>query len=261
MRDGKALQAATSHYLGQGFPRTYDVRYTDRDGVDRHPYATSWGASTRLVGGIVMTHGDDRGLRLPPRLAPHQVVIVPIAREDDRAGVLGAAAAAADDLRATGVRVRVDDRPEHRPGFKFNEWELKGVPVRVEVGPRDLDAGTVTVLRRDTLDKSTESLDRLDRVVPSLLVDIQRSLREQAVAFTQQHTIEPTSYDEMRSFLEASGGFAGAPWCADPACEARVKQETAATIRFLPLDPVEVRGACIVCGRPAADLATWARAY
>ena len=140
MRDGKALQAATSHYLGQGFPRTFDVRYTGRDGSEQYPYATSWGATTRLVGGIVMAHGDDGGLRLPPRVAPQQVVIVPILREED-ADVLHAAAALADELREAGVRVRVDDRPEHRPGFKFNEWELKGVPIRVEIGSRDLAGG------------------------------------------------------------------------------------------------------------------------
>src|SRR5580765_4498862 len=138
MRDGKALQAATSHYLGQGFARAYDVRYTARDGTEQYPYATSWGASTRLVGGVVMAHGDDRGLRLPPGVAPHQVVIVPIFREDERADVLHAATAVADELRAAGVRVRVDDRGGYRPGFKFNEWELKGLPLRVEIGARDL---------------------------------------------------------------------------------------------------------------------------
>src|SRR5580765_8809277 len=137
MRDGKALQAATSHYLGQGFARAYDVRYTARDGTEQYPYATSWGATTRLVGGVVMTHGDDLGLRLPPRIAPQQVVIVPIVREDDRADVLRAATAVAEELRAEGVRVRVDDRPDYRPGFKFHEWELKGVPLRGEIGARD----------------------------------------------------------------------------------------------------------------------------
>src|SRR5262249_8642679 len=153
MRDGKALQAATAHNLGQGFARAFDVRYTARDGSEQHPYATSWGATTRLVGGLVMAHGDDRGLRLPPRVAPQQVVIVPIFREDDRAEGLAAAEALAGELRTAGVRVRVDDRPEHRPGFKFNEWELKGVPVRVELGGRDLAAGVATVVRRDVGDK------------------------------------------------------------------------------------------------------------
>src|SRR6476620_9665153 len=153
MRDGKALQAATSHYLGQGFARTFGVRYTDRDGNEQYPYATSWGASTRLVGGVVMAHGDDRGLRLPPRVAPQQVVIVPIFRDDERGEVLPAAAALTAELRAAGIRVRLDDRLEHRPGFKFNEWELKGVPLRMEIGARDLAAGAVTIVPRDTGDK------------------------------------------------------------------------------------------------------------
>jgi prolyl-tRNA synthetase len=160
MRDGKALQAATSHYLGQGSPRAFDVRYTGRDGSDQYPYATSWGATTRLVGGVVMTHGDDRGRRLPPRVAPQQVVIVPIVREEDRADVLQAATAVADELRAAAIRVRVDDRPDCRPGFKFNEWELKGVPLRIEIGGRDLAAGVVTFARRDTGEKDQLPVSR-----------------------------------------------------------------------------------------------------
>src|SRR5512133_1462861 len=175
MRDGKALQAATSHYLGQGFPRTFGVRYTGRDGSEQYPYATSWGASTRVVGGVVMAHGDDRGLRLPPRVAPHQVVIVPIFREEEGAEVLGAAAAVAAELRAAGVRVRVDDRPDHRPGFKFNEWELKGVPLRIEIGSRDLAAEAVTVARRDTGEKRQIPLPRAAAAVDELLTDVQAS--------------------------------------------------------------------------------------
>src|SRR5690349_1554609 len=176
MRDSKALQAATSHYLGQGFARTFDVRYTARDGSEQHPYATSWGATTRLVGGVVMAHGDDRGLRLPPRVAPHQVVIVPIAREDDRAGVLEAAASVAGELRAAGVRVRVDDREEHRPGFKFNEWELKGVPVRIEIGGRDLAAGAATVARRDSGEKQQIPASRAAAAIDGMLGNVQASL-------------------------------------------------------------------------------------
>src|SRR5437899_1677199 len=181
MRDGKALQAATSHYLGQGFARAFDVRYTGRDGSEQYPHATSWGASTRLVGGVVMAHGDDRGLRLPPRVAPQQVVIVPIFRDDDRADVLQIAAAVADELRAAGVRVRVDDRPEYRPGFKFNEWELKGVPLRIEIGGRELAAAAVTVARRDTGEKrqiplpgAAVAIDEVLRDVPALLFQTPR---------------------------------------------------------------------------------------
>ena len=182
MRDGKALQAATSHYLGQGFARTFDVRYTGRDGSERYPYATSWGASTRLVGGVVMAHGDDRGLRLPPRVAPQQVVIVPIFRDDDRADVLQTAAGVAAELRAARVRVRVDDRGDYRPGFKFNEWELKGAPVRIEIGSRDLAAGAVTVARRDSGEKRQIALPRVSAAVEELLDDIQRSLYREAPA-------------------------------------------------------------------------------
>ncbi len=260
MRDGKALQSGTSHYLGQNFAKAYNVRFLNRDGALEFAYATSWGVSTRLVGGLIMQHGDDHGLRLPPALAPIQVVIVPIYRSDDeRARVLEAAQRVATEL--TGMRVRVDAREGYRPGFKFNEWELKGVPVRIELGPRDLDQEQATLLRRDTMDKASHSLASLPDRVRTLLDDIQGSLRAQAEAFTQDHTIRPASYDEMRAFLEASGGFAVAGWCGGAECEARVKEDTKATIRFLPLDPADVQTPCVVCGRAATDEATWARAY
>src|SRR4051794_4138716 len=214
MRDGKALQAATSHYLGQGFPRTYDVRYAGRDGTEQYPYATSWGATTRLVGGLVMAHGDDRGLRLPPRVAPHQVVVVPIFREDERADVLHAAAAMAEELRAAGVRVRVDDRPEYRPGFKFNEWELKGVPLRVEIGRRDLAAEAVTVARRDSGEKQQIPLARAVAAIGELLNDVQASLFREALDERERRTLrDPGSYEELIEYLRDAGGFAAAPWC------------------------------------------------
>ncbi len=176
MRDGKALQVATSHYLGQGFARAFDVTFTGRDGTEQHPYATSWGATTRLVGGLVMAHGDDTGLRLPPAVAPHQVVIVPIVREQDRSEVLSAAAAVESQLRASGLRVRLDDREEHRPGFKFHEWELRGVPCRIELGARDLAANAVTVARRDTGARTTIPLAALGGELRTLLADMQRSM-------------------------------------------------------------------------------------
>jgi prolyl-tRNA synthetase len=261
MRDGKALQAGTSHYLGQNFAKAYDVRFQNREGELEYAYATSWGVSTRLVGGLIMQHGDDRGLRLPPALAPYQVVIVPIFRtEDERSRVLEAAKRIAADLMSAAIRVKVDDS-ENRPGFKFNEWELKGVPVRIELGPRDLDAEQAVVVRRDTMEKSTDPLAKLVATSEGLLEDIQVALRAQAVAFTDDHTIRPSGYDEMRGFLEASGGFAVGGWCGRPECEARVKEDTKATIRFLPLDPATVTGPCVACGEPAVDEATWARAY
>jgi prolyl-tRNA synthetase len=262
MRDGKALQAATSHYLGQGFPRAFGVTFAGRDGGRQHPYATSWGATTRLVGGVVMVHGDDAGLRLPPAVAPHQVVIVPIVRDDDRAEVLAAAGALANELRAAGIRVRLDDREEYRPGFKFHEWELKGAPCRVEIGARDLAAGTVTVARRDTGAKTTVALTAVARELARLLADIQRSLLASALAERDRRTACPESYDEMIAYLRAASGFARAGWCGGAECEARVKAESSATIRVLPLDGSPgASGRCICCGGPAESVAVWAQAY
>jgi prolyl-tRNA synthetase len=263
MRDGKALQAATSHYLGQGFARAFDVRYTGRDGSEQYPYATSWGATTRLVGGVVMAHGDDRGLRLPPRVAPQQVVIVPIFREDERADVLHAATAVADELRASGVRVRVDDRPEHRPGFKFNEWELKGAPLRIELGGRDLASGAVTVARRDTGEKQQIPLPRVAAAIDEMLSDVQASLFDSARDERERRTFrDPSGYDEMIEYLREAAGFVAAPWCGRKECEARVKDDSSATIRCLPLDEQPAQsGACVCCGRPAVTAAVWAQAY
>jgi prolyl-tRNA synthetase len=262
MRDGKALQAATAHYLGQGFARAFDVRYTGRDGGEHHPYATSWGATTRLVGGVVMAHGDDRGLRLPPRVAPHQVVIVPILGEEERSGVLEAAAAAAGELRAAGIRVRVDDRAEHRAGFKFNEWELKGVPLRLDLGARDLAAGELTVVRRDTGEKRQVPAAGVGAAAAELLDDVQAALFRDAEAERERRTLrDPGGYDELVEYLRAASGFAAAPWCGRAECEARVKDDCSATIRCLPLDEPAAPGACVCCGRAAATLAVWAQAY
>jgi prolyl-tRNA synthetase len=263
MRDGKALQVATSHYLGQGFARAFGVRYTGRDGSEQYPYATSWGATTRLVGGVVMTHGDDRGLRLPPRVAPQQVVIVPIFREDDRADVLQAATAIAEELRAAGVRVRVDDRPEYRPGYKFNEWELKGVPLRIEIGGRDLAAGVVTVARRDTGDKQQIPVSRAAVAIDEMLTDVQASLFRSARDERERRTLrDPSGYDEMIEYLRGAAGFIAAPWCGRNECEVRVKDDSSATIRCLPLTEQPAQsGACPCCGRSAVTAAVWAQAY
>jgi len=263
MRDGKALQAATSHYLGQGFARTYDVRYTGRDGAEHHPYATSWGATTRLVGALVMAHGDDRGLRLPPLVAPQQVVIVPISRETDQSEVNQAAAANRDELKAAGVRVRLDDRAGYRPGFKFNEWELKGVPVRLEVGSRDLAAGSVTVARRDTGEKQLVPLARAVARVQELLIAIQASLFRAALDERERRTLtDPGSYAEMIEALREARGFVFTSWCGSAECEARVKDESTATIRCLPLQaPEDLSSNCLCCGREAAHWTAWAQAY
>jgi prolyl-tRNA synthetase len=263
MRDGKALQAATSHYLGQGFPRTYGVRYTSRDGTQQYPHATSWGATTRLVGAVVMAHGDDRGLRLPPRVAPQQVVIVPILRDENRSEVLEVAAEIADDLRAAGMRVRVDDRDDRRPGFKFNEWELKGVPVRVEIGARDLMAGAVTIVRRDSGDRRKVPLARAVAGIEETLTGVQASLLEDARDEQERRTLcDPSGYDEMIEHLCEAAGFVMAPWCGRGECERRVKEDSSATIRCLPLHAQAAASQpCVCCGRAAAVTATWAQAY
>ena len=262
MRDRKALQSGTSHFLGQNFAHAYDVTFLGRDGEQHYAYATSWGVSTRLVGGLIMAHGDDKGLRLPPAVAPVQVVIVPIFRSDDEQGrVLGAANAMAEEWRATGVRVKVDDRDDLRPGYKFADHELRGVPIRIEIGPRDLDASQVTVARRDTGEKSTLGVDAVAGALGPLLDEIQRGLYDDASAFRQAHMTRVASYDELRSAITDPGGFVVGAWCGDPECEARVKAETKATIRFVPLEPEDPGAPCVVCGRHGVDTATWALAY
>jgi prolyl-tRNA synthetase len=262
MRDGRALQAGTTHYFGQKFARAYDVRFTGRDGAEAFPYTTSWGVTTRLVGALIMVHGDEQGLRLPPGIAPHQVVIVPIYRTDEeRESVLGEAGRIERELRRRRVRVHVDDRDQHRPGYKFNEWELKGVPLRVELGPRDIAAGQATVFRRDLATKEAVPLADLGTIARELLADVQRGLFDDARRFRDEHTYRPSTWDEMRELLSSASGFVVAGWCGDEACEARVKEETKATIRCLPLKRERVDGDCLVCGRPASERAYWAQAY
>ena len=260
MRDGKALQAATSHYLGDGFPRTYGVRFAGRSGVEEYPFGTSWGITTRLIGALVMTHGDDRGLRIPPAVAPQQVVVVPIHKVDDRDAVLAAANELVGRLRTADVRAVLDDRDE-RPGFKFADWELKGAPLRLDVGKRDLDGGNVTLVRRDTLEAEVVAQQALEPTTIRLLDSIQRELGRQAEAHRHAHTHAPRSFAELEALLVATAGFATAGWCGSAECEARVKERTKATIRCLPLTQEPVDGPCIVCGRPASEPATWAQAY
>jgi prolyl-tRNA synthetase len=260
MRDRKALQGGTSHYLGQNFAKAYGVQFLGRDGEREFAYATSWGVTTRLVGAVIMAHGDDRGLRLPPAVAPVQVVIVPIFRTDqERSEVMDTCGRLAGDLGAH--RVRIDDRDDLRPGFKFNHWELRGVPVRVEVGPRDLAEGRVTVVPRLTGDKQQIPVESLAARVGELLKESQTGLLDQAREFRDTHTFRPADMAEMASLLEDPGGFMVTGWCGSDECEAKVKAETRATLRYLPLDPRPVDGSCIVCGQPAAEEAAWAQAY
>ncbi|MFI5054771.1 MAG: proline--tRNA ligase [Actinomycetota bacterium] len=262
MRDRKALQSGTSHFLGTNFAVAYGVTFLGRDGEEHHAFATSWGVSTRLVGGLIMAHGDDKGLRLPPKVAPVQVVIVPIFRNDDeRARVLEATARMAEEWRAAGLRVKVDDRDDLRPGFKFADHELRGVPVRVEIGPRDLDASQVTMARRDGGDKQAVPIEAATAWLTSAMDDIQRALFDDAVAFRDANTHEAATYEELSAALVDAGGFVSGGWCGSPECEARVKADTKATIRFLPLETEDPGAPCVVCGQPGTERATWAVAY
>ncbi len=261
MGDGRALQSATSHDLGQNFARAFDISFQDADGELRYCWMTSWGLSTRFVGALVMVHGDDQGLILPPRLAPIQAVIVPIWKSDEeRTGVLAAAERVREALGA--FRVHVDEREEMTPGYKFNEWEMRGVPLRLEIGPRDLKADQVVLARRDVPGregKSPAPTAGLAAAVRDALDAVQAALLERAVAFREERTCEPADYDGLREAL--GRGFALAWWCGSPECEARVKEETRATTRCIPFEQPEGGGACVVCGQPAAERAVWARAY
>ena len=262
MRDGKSLQCGTSHFLGQNFAKAYDVTFLNTDGVQEHAWATSWGFSARMVGAAIMAHGDDAGLRLPPAVAPIQVVIVPIYRSDDeRASVAEVAEKLRADLAAFDVRVRLDDRDQHRPGYKFAEWELKGVPMRIELGPRDVAAGRVVIARRLEGDKVEVSLGEVAQGMLERLASAQRGLYDDALAYREANTHEITSFDAFASGIEEQGGFWRGAWCGEGSCEAEITAKTKATIRFLPIEPTDPGAACIHCGRPGVDVATWARAY
>ena len=262
MRDTKALQCGTSHFLGQNFAKAYDVTFLNADGELEHAWATSWGFSTRMIGATIMAHGDDAGLRLPPAIAPIQVVIVPIHRTDEeRASVHPVADALRADLAALGIRVRLDDRDQHRPGYKFAEWELKGVPVRIELGPRDVAAGKAVLASRLGGDKEELPLADVVSGMAARLASVQSALFADALAFREANTHEITSFDAFATAVEEQGGFWVGAWCGDAACEAEISAKTKASIRFLPLDASDPGGACIHCGQSGIELATWARAY
>lgn len=266
MRDGKALQAGTSHDLGQNFAKAFDIQFTDENNELQHCWTTSWGVSTRMVGAIVMTHGDDQGLRLPPKLAPFQVVVVPIFRKEEEQGpVMEAVTRLVADLRAAGVRVHVDNRETLSPGFKFHDWEMRGVPVRMEVGPKDVANNTVALARRDVPGKAGKSFvaqDGLAATVRALLDDIQASLLQQATEFRDSHLHEVGSYDDLVSIVRGDE-WALAWYCGSAECEAKVKEDTTATSRNFPLKqphPGET-GKCAICGGDAAEMAYFAKAY
>jgi prolyl-tRNA synthetase len=262
MRDGRALQAGTSHNLGQNFAKSFEIRFQARDKSLQYAYTTSWGVSTRMIGGVIMTHGDEGGLILPPKVAPYQVVMVPIPRGNWRETVLPRAQAIRDELMARGVRVMLDDRDTQTPGWKFNEWELRGVPLRLEIGPKDLEKSQVVLARRDTREKSFVPMDGLAAHVEQLLATIQKALYDRALAFREEHTSSTDSYDEFKQLLDGRPGFVIAPWCGSAQCEAEIKAETQATIRNIPFTSPPAGGKrCLKCDRPAEVHAWFAKAY
>jgi prolyl-tRNA synthetase len=260
MGDGRALQAGTSHNLGQNFARAFDISFQARDKSLQYVWGTSWGVSTRLVGGVIMTHGDDSGLVLPPRVAPYQVVIVPIGRENWRETVLPRALEIKRELADAGIRVTLDERDE-RPGWKFSEWEMRGVPLRVEIGPKDIEKASVLVARRDTRAKQSVAMNGLAASLQRLLDEVQQNLIARARTFRDEHTQRVSSYDEFKQVLEGRPGFVIAPWCGSADCEAQIKAETQATIRNMPIDGAVPAGPCVRCNAAATAEAWFAKAY
>jgi prolyl-tRNA synthetase len=240
----------------------FDIKFQARDKSVQYVYGTSWGVSTRMIGGVIMTHGDEGGLVLPPRIAPYQVVIVPIPRGNWKETVLPRAQAIRSDLVARGIRVFLDDRDSQTPGWKFNEWELRGVPLRLEIGPKDIEKSQVVLARRDTREKSFAPMDGLADRIAETLEHIQQALYDRAVAFRTEHTSHTDSYDEFTRILAGRPGFVVSPWCGSAACEAAIKTETQATIRNIPFDSDPAEGkTCLKCGQPATALAWFAKSY
>ncbi len=257
MLDGKSLQSGTTHYLGQNFASAFEIKFLDRDGVLKNPYQTSWGVSTRLIGALIMAHGDQRGLKLPPRVAPVQVVIIPIATHKE--GVLEKAQEIANMLTSEGVRVELDNR-DQSAGWKFNEWEMKGAPIRMEIGPRDLENGEVTLARRDTHEKSAMPIDALKDGIPALLDDIHETMFKQSHEFLHSHITVCKDMDELKAALD-NQNFVKAMWCGCRECEDAIKAETAASSRVMPFDQTPVGDTCVHCGKPASKVLYFAKSY
>jgi prolyl-tRNA synthetase len=261
MGDGRALQAGTSHNLGQNFAKAFDIQFQGRDKTLQHVWTTSWGVSTRLIGGVIMTHGDDSGLILPPRVAPYQVVMVPIPRGNWQETVLPRAREIRDELVRRGVRVMLDDREAYTPGWKFAEWELRGVPLRLEIGPKDIEKLQVVLARRDTREKMFSPMEGLGDRVVALLDEIQQALYKRALEYRESHTTRVTSFEEFKAVMEGRPGFVIAGWCGSLECEAQIKAETQATLRNIPFGSEKASTACIKCGRPASSEPWFAKAY
>ena len=262
MQDGKALQAGTSHFLGQNFAKAFDVKFSDKNNTLDYVWATSWGVSTRLIGGLVMTHSDDEGLVLPPRIAPLQVVIVPIFKGEEQKALLDEKVhAMVASFKAAGIRVKYDDSDNQRPGWKFAEYELKGVPVRTAVGPRDLENNQVEIARRDTKEKSTVSMEGITETVSQLLLDIQSNLFNRAKKYRDEHITKVDTWDDFISTLDTKAGFVSVHWDGTPETEDKIKEMTKATIRCIPLNNEQAAGTCILTGKPSVQRVLFARAY
>ena len=262
MQDGKALQAGTSHFLGQNFAKAFDVQFTDKTGKLDYVWATSWGASTRLMGALIMGHADNNGLIIPPKLAPIQVVIIPIFKGDGQLEELTSAALKIkSDLESKGISVKFDNRDTQKPGWKFAEWELKGVPVRMAIGPRDIENKTVELARRDTLSKETIPMDRINEHIPWLLDDIQNNMFRKAALFREENTFRVDEWSDFKSILNEKGGFILAHWDGTSETENRIKEETKATIRCIPFDAPEEQGKCIFSGKPSKRRVLFAISY
>lgn len=262
MQDGKALQAGTSHFLGQNFAKAFDVKFTTKEGKQEHVWATSWGVSTRLMGALVMTHSDDNGLVLPPNLAPFQVVIVPIYKgEEQLAQISEKVKLIKAELEEAGVSVKYDNRDTHKPGWKFNEYELKGVPLRIGIGPRDLENGTIELARRDTLSKEVVSMEGLPSLIKSRLDEIQQNLFDKAKLHRDENTRSADNWEEFKDLIENVGGFVEAHWDGTPETEEKIKELTKATIRCIPLDAKQEDGQCVLTGKPSSQRVLFAKAY
>jgi prolyl-tRNA synthetase len=262
MQDGKALQAGTSHFLGQNFAKAFDVKFTGKDGKQEYVWATSWGVSTRLMGALIMAHSDDEGLVLPPKLAPIQVVIVPIYNSPEALQhITDKIDMIMPKLKAKGITVKFDNRDTQRPGFKFAEWELKGVPVRMAIGPRDLESGTAELARRDTKEKQVFALEGIEDTIEKLLEDIQTNIYQKALKFRSENITEVNTWDEFNEVLDGKAGFVAAHWDGTSETEEKIKDLTKATIRCIPLDNKQEAGACILSGKPSTQRVLFARAY
>jgi prolyl-tRNA synthetase len=262
MQDKKALQAGTSHNLGQNFAKAFDVKFQDKDGQLKTVWATSWGVSTRLIGALIMAHSDDNGLVLPPKMATNQVVVIPIWRSDDeKTRVLNFADKVLDDLKQDDIRAIVDDREQFKPGYKFTEWELQGIPLRIEIGPRDEEEKKVVLVRRDTREKIFVYEKEIRNKINSLLVTMQKEMLDKSRVFREENTHNIENYDDFKSQIENPGGFFNAHWCGSPECEQKIKDETKATIRVIPFEQTEKSGKCLLCGSESQGRVIFARAY